>query len=309
MKLRLLLPLLLTALMACQPPPPSPQPSPLHPLPAPGHASWSGRTTHEAVAAFDTWAATPSTYLSSFVPPAKGFPGFAQWDPIAAEWARTDRTLILSVPLVPAGETFASVASGSGTDALTHLARTLIDNRLARRTIVRIGWESGGPWFRWAARPDPEGYRQAYRRVTSTLRQTIPGLRTEFNLDCDHYPTTPAWYPGDDVVDVIGVDCYSRAPWDPETWNQRPDGWRWILNQVRGLAKSHGKALAVSEWGVGLDRSSLVTDFLSWARRANVLYHVYFQGRGTFPNGQSWDTYLTDNHQPNTAQAYREGIR
>jgi hypothetical protein len=62
-------------------------------------------------------------------------------------------------------------------------------------------------------------------------------------------------YPGDDMVDIVGVDFYDmypaypdRAAWDAgfrSTQNGGPRG----LGTWLEFAKAHGKRLSVPEWG------------------------------------------------------------
>ena len=65
-----------------------------------------------------------------------------------------------------------------------------------------------------------------------------------------------AMYPGDDVVDVIGVHYYDSGPekntqalWD-KYYGLSFNGWPWGLGAWLQFAKSHGKKLGVGEWGL-----------------------------------------------------------
>ena len=62
-------------------------------------------------------------------------------------------------------------------------------------------------------------------------------------------------YPGDDVVDIIGMDVYAET-WDASTSD--PDKrFAYFLDQPFGLkwhrdfAREHGKPISYPEWGVG----------------------------------------------------------
>jgi hypothetical protein len=100
----------------------------------------------------------------------------------------------------------------------------------------------------------------------------VPGTdRLKFcwnpTLGDQQFPADEAW-PGDAFVDFVGVDVYDET-WSAETYpwpaeagaaeieRRQKKAWdEWIVNSPRGLAfwtkfaKSHGKPLAIPEWGV-----------------------------------------------------------
>ena len=85
-------------------------------------------------------------------------------------------------------------------------------------TVVRIGWEFNGNWMPWAASKDPESYKRYFRRIVEIMRRA-PGQRFQFEWCPNHgrkdMDPTEA-YPGDDVVDIIGMDVYAET-WDAST--------------------------------------------------------------------------------------------
>jgi hypothetical protein len=239
----------------------------------------------------------PTTdHVLSFVPqgPAgtRGFRQIDGWiDDVLPLLDGQPRRLVLSVPLVPTGSTFASVIAGDGHRRLTKLGAAL---RAADRgrSVIRLGWESNAAWPRWRAVGHERDYRRAFRAVVRTLRAAAPRLRFEWNLTCNAPSEPPAWYPGDHYVDLVGMDCYARTI-------GRSDRWSGPLNWLAGFAQQHGKRIAVSEWGTSLNDATLVRTFLCWANQHSVAYHNYWDVQKA---GEA-DTRLE--RQPEALAAYR----
>jgi len=80
-----------------------------------------------------------------------------------------------------------------------------------RIPIVFRPWhEMNGNWFWWgSAATTPANYKEFYRLTVNYVKQ-----RTNSVLFCwsPNTPTNFSYYPGDDVVDVLGVDYYEITP-------------------------------------------------------------------------------------------------
>ena len=94
--------------------------------------------------------------------------------------------------------------------------------------------ESEGGWFWWGAQ-GPEAFKQLWRLLYNRLTQ-YHGLN---NLIWVLSSEDPAWYPGDDVVDIIGVDAYPTDRSDPLSA-------RWEALKTRFNGK---KLIALTEFG------------------------------------------------------------
>jgi hypothetical protein len=283
-----------SVVVACEPPAPTPR--------VPGRGTYLGRPDPAAVEEFSEWAGPPpTTHISSFVPPGRdGTRGFRQIDgwieDVLPLVEGSTRRLVVSLPLVPAGSTLASVKEGDGHRRLTKLASALRASGHGR-AVIRLGWESNGSWFpRWYAGEggDPVGYRRAFRAVVRTLRAAAPGLRFEWNVVCHSLPEVVPWYPGDGYVDLVGMDCYARSATEKNRW---PAALEWAA----AFAERHGKRVAISEWGTSLDDAGLVRTFLRWAQAHSVAYHIYWNAP---PAPGEEDTRLSG--QPRAAEAYRQ---
>jgi len=94
--------------------------------------------------------------------------------------------------------------------------------------------ESEGGWFWWGAK-GPGPFQQLWRLLYTRLTQHH-GLH---NLIWVLTSEDPAWYPGDDVVDIIGVDAYPTDKGDPLSS-------RWESLKARFDGK---KLIALTEFG------------------------------------------------------------
>ena len=123
--------------------------------------------------------------------------------------------------------------------------------------ILRIGWEFNGDWEPWAAEKDPSNYVAYFRRIVSLMR-SVDGQHFKFEWCPNHRRhdiDASAVYPGDDVVDIIGMDVYdeiwnssqSNATARFDTYMNEPFGLKWHQE----FARTHGKPTAFSEWGTG----------------------------------------------------------
>ncbi|WP_054566007.1 glycosyl hydrolase [Frankia sp. R43] len=121
--------------------------------------------------------------------------------------------------------------------------------------IVPLAWEYNGDWFHHSA-ADARKFRDAWRRVRVLVRET--GSKARFALIANKgYSQNPPShnpldaYPGDDVVDVIGVDAYDHyapARTDAELAREldKAGGARWWAN----IAAEHRKGFMLQEWGI-----------------------------------------------------------
>ena len=116
--------------------------------------------------------------------------------------------------------------------------------------------------------------------------------------------TTPALsYPGDDVVDVIGLDAYHQPQWDP---NGAVEAWTYMVTRRYGLqwhlefARTHRKPMAYPEWGVRTDGfDTYIEHMAEWFRTSGVLFQTYWDSDSSYPGALSGGQY------PATGAAFR----
>ena len=233
-------------------------------------------------------------------------------------WAGAPVKLTLSVPmLVEKGPgTLADGANGKFDRIFLKTAKTMVANGQSR-AIVRIGWEFNGNWMPWAASKDPKNFIAYYRRIVRLMR-SVPGQDFEFEwtpgVGRQSFPPDQG-YPGDDVVDVIGMDIYNEY-WSPALANNRVR-FAWYMNQPYGLrwhrefAAQHRKPMAYSEWGSGTrtdghgagDDAHFFEQMGDWFATNNVLYQSYWETAG-----YQYDDRISRGKHPLAAEAYRRFV-
>jgi beta-mannanase len=162
--------------------------------------------------------------------------------------------LSIAVPLTIGTTSLSQVAAGAYDAYFTNFAKNLA--ALGRGNAdLRLGWEFNGNWQPWSAY-NPTTFVAAFRHVAKGLKQLLPSATIDWNgnwggSQCGHDPFTEL-YPGDDVVDVIGVDTYDGG-WVPALTSTQFASWRtskYGLQAWLDFAKARGKKLAVPEWGL-----------------------------------------------------------
>eukprot|EP00475_Leptophrys_vorax_P012800 TRINITY_DN1917_c0_g1_i1.p1 TRINITY_DN1917_c0_g1~~TRINITY_DN1917_c0_g1_i1.p1 ORF type:complete len:395 (-),score=107.86 TRINITY_DN1917_c0_g1_i1:26-1210(-) len=109
--------------------------------------------------------------------------------------------------------------------------------------------EAEGGWFWWGAQ-GPEAYIELYRLMYDRF-VNLHGLH---NLLWIHNSVNADWYPGDDVVDIIGVDQYPSDVSDPVSslWDElqsRFDGKKLLaLTEFGGVPDVEKMFLYGSKW-------------------------------------------------------------
>ncbi len=93
--------------------------------------------------------------------------------------------------------------------------------------IVDWGWEMNGDWAPWngihngGQSEGPQRFQQAYRHIIELMRSRgASNIRWAFHVNFPEYPEEPwnafeNYYPGDDVIDYVGVSIYgTQSPID-----------------------------------------------------------------------------------------------
>lgn len=176
--------------------------------------------------------------------------------------------------------------------------------------ILRFGFEMNGDWFAWGRQP--ERFKKAWRRVHAIFRANKAGnvawmfspnvLSPEQDPKEYLYP----YYPGDDVVDWVGLDGYN--------FGDRHDKWHtWtayeeIFEPTILAAQAWKKPLMISEIGCADDarKSEWMSKFLQEIsaddRIQAFIYFNYDKRRGNEPN---WRI----ESDPGTLEVFKEWAR
>ncbi|MBE3203471.1 MULTISPECIES: glycoside hydrolase family 26 protein [Parafrankia] len=180
------------------------------------------------------------------------------WETITHPWVggSTEKfagfagTWVISQPFFPTGQgSISACASGAYNSHWAEFGRWLV-SKGRPATIVRLAWEFNGTWFEWSVRGNPSAWASCYRQVVSAVRSTDPQARFDWAMNA-HSSSPWDAYPGDDYVDIIGIDSYDQ--WPASTTAEIFDKQ---CNQAVGLcaaiafARAHGKQFSVPEWGL-----------------------------------------------------------
>ena len=169
---------------------------------------------------------------------------------------------------------FAEGAKGTYNIYFQKLAESLVKHGMGD-TLIRVGWEFNGGWYIWRTDNEKEAvdFAAYFKQIVTTMR-AVPGaenLKFIWNPAMEpywKYPPEKAW-PGDDVVDYVGVDVYDQC-WangtypipegasDDEALTRQKKTWDSITNNEKAyglpfwvkFAKEHNKPLTIPEWGV-----------------------------------------------------------
>lgn len=213
----------------------------------------------------------------------EGSPGFLEaW----ATWrnARADRIFALNVPMLENTEGPVSdsgvrreLRKGAQGDYDSHF-RTLAE-RLVRLgvpdTVIVLGWEMNGVTYTHRCGPDPGAWKKYWNRIVTAMR-AVPGQKFRFdfapNRGRDDVPWTEC-YPGDDVVDIIGMDSYDQ-PTGQNFADQVNEPYG--LQQHVDFAAAHGKVISYPEWGLFSkgDNPEYVRGMLQWMDTYKPLYNT-----------------------------------
>jgi hypothetical protein len=80
--------------------------------------------------------------------------------------------------------------------------------------VVRIGWEINNRTRPWFGGTDPGAFKATWRRIAAILRRHNPTVATEWSniKKGAQSGSILDLYPGDDVVDIVGVNYYDAWP-------------------------------------------------------------------------------------------------
>ncbi|MEW1632948.1 glycosyl hydrolase [Streptomyces sp. NPDC093801] len=202
-----------------------------------------------------------------------------------ARWRkeRRNRLFVLNVPMFEGNE--ADVPDHRVAELIRAGAQGEYDHhfrRLGERlvglgvpdTVIVLGWEMNGYNYTHRCKPDPENWKRYWRRIVDAMR-SVEGQKFRFDFAPNRGRDSIAWtrcYPGDDVVDIVGMDSYDQPPGDSfDEMVDQPYG----LQQHVDFAKAHHKQISYPEWGLfrNGDNPEYMRRMLAWIDEHRPLYH------------------------------------
>ncbi|MFI5797544.1 glycosyl hydrolase [Streptomyces sp. NPDC051677] len=213
----------------------------------------------------------------------EGPPGFLDaW----AHWrlAKDDRMFVLNVPMMERNEEGVSdtevrrLLRLGAAGEFDHHFRALAERLVALKvpdTVIVLGWEMNGITYTHRCGPDPEAWKKYWNRIVSTMR-SVPGQKFRFDFTPTRGKDAVPWtqcYPGDDTVDIIGMDSYDQPTglsFDEQV--KEPYG----LQEHVEFARSHGKPISYPEWGLfrNGDNAEYMRRMLAWMDEHKPLYNT-----------------------------------
>lgn len=216
-----------------------------------------------------------------------------------------------SIPLIPNFDaSMTQAAQGTYSDKYVEAARTIAQGTPGTDQIyIRTGWEFNATWspHSSSAMGQPDQYVGAYRDFVESFRSVSDRFVFEWTPNIGDQGMNPELaYPGDDYVDIIGMDFY----WDSkQSWSitDPVQAWDFFVNQPYGLqwledfATAHGKPTAYSEWGINSSNGAyFVAQAAQWFEDHNVVYQSYWESDAAFQgllhggqHGDSGQAFLT----------------
>ena len=223
-------------------------------------------------------------------------------------FAPTGKDVLWSVPLIVDGATLAAAAGGAYDTNYTALAQYLAANSSDDSQIyVRLGWEFNGTGYNaWSAVGQPQNYVGAFQHAVAAFRAVSDKFRFEWTPNKGDVGMNPEdAYPGDQYVDVIGMDFYWETT---RSWSiaDPVKAWNYFVNEKYGLqwhqdfAAAHNKPTAYAEWAVNSNNASAFIKLAAqWFESHNVLYQSYWNSNSNFQGK------LSDNQYPDSGAAYK----
>jgi hypothetical protein len=304
----------------------------------PGLGFYDGTFNSSGIKKAATWLGPSSsvTYAEDFID-ATNFTKISDpWQ--LSNWKGTPYTMIWGVPMVPCGgpatqcqtnvTDYDLVASGGADSYYKTLAQHLVAGGFGS-SYIRIGWEFNASWMGWSicnqqgtgATSWAKDFVPAYKNIVTSMR-SVSGANFKFiwNPDDGSASSCPGvhledYYPGDQYVDVVGLDVYDGVG---QTVSSNATRWNDLLNGVNGggwaaekpepisgqtfkgygldwiaaFGKEHSKQISIPEWGLfkttdqggGGDDAYFVTQMAAWLKTNDTGPAIYWNyGGGNMP--------------------------
>jgi Glycosyl hydrolase family 26 len=213
----------------------------------------------------------------------------------------------------------ANVASGALDAEIMNLATSVkawLDKGEGRSVIIAPMQEMNLQESRWGC--DAANFPTAYRKFVTAFQQV--GIDNDTQVRWAFAPngwTTPAcgsiapFYPGDDVVDIIGISAYNFGPNEWDGKYRAPSEIYTYLNELRGFAPN--KPYLIAQTGtapVGGDRDAWLREMFSvLSADPNTVGFLYFNKDKSSWGGNEWDWRIFDERALSGATGFIDGMQ
>jgi hypothetical protein len=237
-------------------------------------------------------------------------------DFLYSTWRNTPYTKVFGIAPVPEADgsaTMAGCAAGSYNDKWRQFGTNMKVNGLENETVIRLGWEFNGDWYKWKAN-DPKQFAECWRQIVGSAEETAPGLLWDWTVirgKGKSVVDAREAYPGDAYVDIVGVDAYDMWPGatNEATWAEHYSG-AYGLKFWSDFARAHGKKISVPEWAVypttasnGGDNAYFIEKMQGFfkAEGSHLAYEAYFNESASYIKS----AVFSPNQNPNAAAKYQ----
>ena len=252
---------------------------------------------------YEDWFGKPADAILAYTGDAswEDYEGSVGW--AMGLWKPTERRVLWSVSLIPKNATLAEAAKGTYNSHYKKIAEKLANWHPEEPLIyIRTGWEFNGGWFHYKAVGQPQNFIGAWRQFVTTFRSVSPRFRFDWcPAGAELFPMKAQdAYPGDEYVDIIGLDIYDQVKWckikDPvERWKKIYLHGNTGLVWHRDFAAKHGKPMSYPEWGFGGneagDNAFFVEQMHQWFIENHVIYATYWNSNSNYKGHISRDEY------------------
>ncbi|MGB3146490.1 MAG: glycosyl hydrolase [Paracoccaceae bacterium] len=190
-------------------------------------------------------------------------------------WSRNDRN--------EAGYLQKAIFSGAYDENM----RTICGTLASLKSNVTLRWahemDDDNGQFIWAGWP-PETYIKAYRRMITICKDVAPNISYMWSPLGDE--GMEAYYPGDDLVDIVGISVFGLQKWDQDKYGHDRT-YQEIMAPRYTRAATFGKPVVVAELGYS-GTQAYVDDWentvrVSRADQPQLVGVVYFDQKEVYP--------------------------
>ena len=179
--------------------------------------------------------------------------------------------------------TAAAIASGAHDSAIASFAakvKAWIDRGAGRSLFVAPLQEMNGDWTPYGM--DPAAFRVAYGKFVDSFRNAgLDETKVRFVFAPNGWSTPPYqladYYPGDDIVDLIGFSAYNFGT-SIDRWTSVGETLNGVVAELRSFAPSKPYVVAqVASSTFGGDRDAWIRELFSYtADHPNVVGFIWF---------------------------------
>jgi hypothetical protein len=249
----------------------------------------------KCVLRFEEWLGRKVDFHSQFLGESSWavFDGGTGW--ALGLFAELDRPIAWSIPLLTDGATLAAAAAGAYNIHYSGVARAIDRARSEPKIFIRTGWEFNGDWMKWASRGKEQDFIAAFRNFSQCFRQQSSRFEIVWCPNIGQHDPALS-YPGDEYVDIVGLDFYYQPKWDPH--GRAEDIWTYMVTRPFGLqwhlqfSRKHSKRMAFPEWGICANHlGPYIEKAAAWFSSSDVAYQAYWDSDADYPGQLSNGSY------------------